>query len=327
MSREKKERKQFGSVTASLVIAFFVVSSVAFLENDYVLGQTSDLIKSPKENPFYLHDYFIDGNQEEGIPSTNSFLYLEKWDCPDPNGIGCEEIAYPRYQIRANKVFHALAGLRLGEGVVITEINHTVRYEGESIGNNESLGESTAYQAFSYDSTMTSRDQEERIVSMTAKKKEERVPVFLDVDGTVRADPVSKADGKLQIGVQEIQDALKIVSKIRGVTFYWEDGDRGDGQQMGVVAQELEEIVPQVVSVGYDGVKSVAYGKLSGLLIEATKELNENDSVIISENNKLREEVSRIMKENEYLKNLTLLLAERVKKIEAKLFLGKDVRK
>jgi DNA polymerase elongation subunit (family B) len=41
---------------------------------------------------------------------------------------------------------------------------------------------------------------------------------------------------------------------------------------MGVIAQETQEVVPQVVAESEDGTLSVAYGNLSGLFIEAFKE-------------------------------------------------------
>jgi hypothetical protein len=44
---------------------------------------------------------------------------------------------------------------------------------------------------------------------------------------------------------------------------------------MGVIAQEIEKIIPEVVFEDNDGKKSVAYGNIVGLLIEAIKELNQ----------------------------------------------------
>ena len=55
---------------------------------------------------------------------------------------------------------------------------------------------------------------------------------------------------------------------MRGVSFT-KDGNPG----MGVIAQEVELIVPEVVQNNQDGYKSVAYGNLVGVLIEAIKEL------------------------------------------------------
>ena len=76
-----------------------------------------------------------------------------------------------------------------------------------------------------------------------------------------------------------IEDALDKVLKLRGVTFIRKDIPN-DGIQMGVIAQEVEKIVPEVVKLTksetpegtIDEVKTVAYGNMVGLLIEAIKD-------------------------------------------------------
>lgn len=55
---------------------------------------------------------------------------------------------------------------------------------------------------------------------------------------------------------------------MRGVTFE-KDGVAG----LGVIAQEVEAVIPEVVMTHNDGMKSVAYGNIVGVLIEAIKEL------------------------------------------------------
>jgi hypothetical protein len=81
--------------------------------------------------------------------------------------------------------------------------------------------------------------------------------------GTVTAN----SDEKLKENVQTIENALDKVLTLRGVEF-----DRKDSgeHQIGVIAQEVEKIIPEVVYG--DETKSVAYGNLVGLLIEAIKE-------------------------------------------------------
>jgi hypothetical protein len=84
--------------------------------------------------------------------------------------------------------------------------------------------------------------------------------------------------------VQPIEGALAKVSAMRGVSFTRTDtGQRG----VGVIAQEVAEVVPEVVHEGADGYLSVAYGNLVGVLIEALKELR-------GEVEALRAEVKRL---------------------------------
>tara|TARA_B110000503_G_scaffold37982_1_gene62289 strand:- start:1203 stop:1400 length:198 start_codon:yes stop_codon:yes gene_type:complete len=56
---------------------------------------------------------------------------------------------------------------------------------------------------------------------------------------------------------------------LRGVNFDWIDSGKAG---TGVIAQEIEQIIPEVVRE-VDGVKHVAYGNVVGVLIEAIKEL------------------------------------------------------
>jgi hypothetical protein len=62
---------------------------------------------------------------------------------------------------------------------------------------------------------------------------------------------------------------LDIVSKLRGVTFTW----KKDGTpSAGVIAQEVEQVLPHAVHTDADGIKSVEYDQIIAPLIEAIKE-------------------------------------------------------
>jgi hypothetical protein len=77
------------------------------------------------------------------------------------------------------------------------------------------------------------------------------------------------SDERQKYNIQTIQEPTAIVSALRGVRFLWKDTDRAD---MGLIAQEVESVLPELVSINMHGVKAVAYGHLTGLLIEAVKE-------------------------------------------------------
>ena len=55
---------------------------------------------------------------------------------------------------------------------------------------------------------------------------------------------------------------------------------------IGVIAQEVEEVYPEFVSEGEDGIKSVDYSKMVAVLIEAVKELTEEVNTLKSQLNK-----------------------------------------
>ena len=88
---------------------------------------------------------------------------------------------------------------------------------------------------------------------------------------TATGDITAYSDESLKTNIQTIDGALGRVEAIRGVTFdRLEDGSTSTG----VVAQELEAVLPEAVKTDENGLKHVAYGNITGLLIEAVKELS-----------------------------------------------------
>lgn len=76
------------------------------------------------------------------------------------------------------------------------------------------------------------------------------------------------SDARLKTDVKQIADALEMVSQIRGVRFTM-NGEPG----LGVIAQEVQAVAPELVAENENGMLSVAYGNIAGILIEAIKEL------------------------------------------------------
>ena len=91
---------------------------------------------------------------------------------------------------------------------------------------------------------------------------------------TFNNDVTAFSDARLKENVETIDNALDKVCAMRGVTFNRIDNENG-GRQMGVIAQEVQEIVPEVVKENNDenNTLSVSYGNLVGVLIESIKEL------------------------------------------------------
>ena len=105
----------------------------------------------------------------------------------------------------------------------------------------------------------------------------------LVVGGTVTAS----SDIKLKENIEVINNALEKVGQIRGVTFTRNDLDDKEQRHAGVIAQEIEKVLPEVV-IENNGIKSVAYGNLVGLLIEAIKEQQTQINNLNIELNKLK---------------------------------------
>ena len=77
------------------------------------------------------------------------------------------------------------------------------------------------------------------------------------------------SDENLKENIEEIEGAIEKVEAIRGVTFDWKDGS---GSTAGIIAQEVEAVMPMLIESGE--FKRVDYNGLTGLLIEAVKELS-----------------------------------------------------
>ena len=83
---------------------------------------------------------------------------------------------------------------------------------------------------------------------------------------------VAYSDARSKTNIETIPNALDKVDAIRGVTY--NKIENPDGYRyMGVIAQELQDVIPEVVIEDTDGKLSVAYGNIVGVLIEAVKEL------------------------------------------------------
>jgi hypothetical protein len=95
----------------------------------------------------------------------------------------------------------------------------------------------------------------------------------LNVGGSITAsgDITAYSDDSLKTNVQVIDGALGRVEAIRGVTF---DRITDGSSSTGVIAQELLAVLPEAVHTDAQGIHSVAYGNITGLLIEAVKELS-----------------------------------------------------
>jgi hypothetical protein len=99
----------------------------------------------------------------------------------------------------------------------------------------------------------------------------------LSIDGnwTVTGNVVAYSDARVKENVRVIDNALARVRAIRGVTFTRTDMQDTAKRHAGVIAQEIEAVLPEVISDNDDGMKSVAYGNITALLIEAIKELQD----------------------------------------------------
>lgn len=93
----------------------------------------------------------------------------------------------------------------------------------------------------------------------------------LDVVGSVQAQSfLYSSDIRLKQNIQSFDNALEKLLKLNGVNFKWKSSGKID---IGLIAQDVEKVLPELVSTSQTtGLKSVEYGNLTAVLIEAIKE-------------------------------------------------------
>jgi hypothetical protein len=96
----------------------------------------------------------------------------------------------------------------------------------------------------------------------------------------------SSSDERMKQNVETIYNSNDVLNSLRGVSFERKDSGKKD---YGVIAQEIEKVIPEIVHTDSDGYKSVSYNSIIGFLIEGLK--NQNDKINNLENlvNKLIE--------------------------------------
>jgi hypothetical protein len=92
------------------------------------------------------------------------------------------------------------------------------------------------------------------------------------------------SDVRLKTNIRPIRSALEQLQNINGYTYYWLDKNRDKSQQVGVLAQEVQQIYPQLVHQNEKGELSVNYMGLVPVLIEAIKELQKEIEVLKAKN-------------------------------------------
>jgi hypothetical protein len=110
------------------------------------------------------------------------------------------------------------------------------------------------------------------------------------IDDTLRVtgDVIAYAasDSRLKENITPISNPLDKLKLIGGYEFDWNGLSKNNGHDVGVIAQEIELVLPELVGIRGDGYKGVQYDKLTALLIEAVKEQQKQIDELKSKLNK-----------------------------------------
>ena len=95
------------------------------------------------------------------------------------------------------------------------------------------------------------------------------------------------SDAKAKENIQSLSQSLSILKLLRPVSYNFTDNSDntkfrkgGDGKEIGLLAQEVEQVLPNIVLTDPDGNKLINYTSLIAVLIDAVKDLNEKVSAL-----------------------------------------------
>jgi hypothetical protein len=101
---------------------------------------------------------------------------------------------------------------------------------------------------------------------------------MLEIAGKIKTTGINEiSDERLKREITPIKNALGKVMQMQGMQYYWKSKDYpqlnlDDNKQIGLIAQQVEKVVPEVVQTDKEGYKAVEYSKLIALLVEAIKQ-------------------------------------------------------
>ncbi len=119
-------------------------------------------------------------------------------------------------------------------------------------------------------------------------------------DVTVKGNFYTPSDQRLKTKIETLSKALQAIDRLRGVRFEYKDQKKyAKGPKIGVIAQELQKVFPEMVTKGTDGYLKVDYTQLTAVLIEAVKEQQIEIEQLKNSLNKQQEQINTILKKLE----------------------------
>ncbi len=102
----------------------------------------------------------------------------------------------------------------------------------------------------------------------------EATPTFILSDGLIVYGALTESSSiKAKANIETLDGALDDVTQLRGVSYDWKPDSGGEGRDLGLIAEEVAEVVPEAVTFDENGEPiGLRYGHMVGLLVEAVKE-------------------------------------------------------
>lgn len=121
----------------------------------------------------------------------------------------------------------------------------------------------------------------------------------------------SASDRRLKKKIAPLSGALQKLMKLQGVSYHWRRKKFArlhfpKGKQIGLIAQSVEKVFPQVVKTDKSGYKSISYGSLVSVSVEAIKE---QQKIIQKQSQRINKQEQKLARQREMIRSLTQKLA------------------
>ena len=127
----------------------------------------------------------------------------------------------------------------------------------------------------------------------------------LKVQGKAFAASFEKSDSRLKKDIKPLTHALDSILQLQAKTYRWkEDTTFANKADIGLVAQDVEKVFPELVAEDGQGYKGIAYSKLTAVLIEAMKEQQGQIASLEKKNLQFTGQIAALEKENTQLKTI-----------------------
>lgn len=101
----------------------------------------------------------------------------------------------------------------------------------------------------------------------------DRFTIFPDGDATLTGTLTQNSDARFKQNITLLTGAMQMIMRLNGYHYYWKpELKRSDKRQIGLIAQNVEMVLPELVTTNPDGAKSVAYQNMIPVLVEGMKE-------------------------------------------------------
>ena len=127
---------------------------------------------------------------------------------------------------------------------------------------------------------------------------------------TIAGTLTQNSDARLKKNIQPLQNSLQKILSLGGYQYNWKENYRDKSLQTGLLAQQVEQQMPELVKEDKEGIKSVNYSGMVPYLVEALKEQQQKFEKLEKE---LSDKLNRQKQRNDDLEKEILLIKQKLK--------------